>query len=71
MFNFRMRVFGDALETGELVLSDLVLVLMIGISTLHRKQLKKFGNSVSTHSISTTMVQNKLMLAKLDIIRIR
>lgn len=55
MFNFQMWVFGDALETGELVLSDLVLVqmgLMIGISTLHRKQLKKFGNSVSTRSIS-------------------
>lgn len=50
-----MCVFGDALETGELVLSDLVLVqmgLMTGISTLHYKQLNKFGESVSAHSIS-------------------
>lgn len=55
-----LRLFGDALEAGELVLSDLVPMftqkaqvrLIVVIWTLHCSQLMKLANSVSTCSVS-------------------
>lgn len=60
MFAFWLRFFGDALETGELVLGDLVpmftqkgqMSLIVVFWTLHCSQLLKLKSSVSTPSMS-------------------
>lgn len=58
---FGLRFFGDALETGELFLSDLFpmfaqkgrMSLVVVFWTVHCSQLIKLANSFSTPSIVT------------------